>query len=103
MGIPIKTEYNWGKGAYFYVMLEKVDGGSGQIVETFDRAKITMSTAKHEAVFAWTETSTSVVSTDSHASLFLQRTRMSTVNQRLEVCVCVCVCVGVCGCMWQGC
>ena len=76
VGIPIKAEYDWGRGAFFHVLVEKSDKTpDARIDKKFEQAKIALSNERHEAIFVWAEASTQCVSTDPSAILYLQRTK----------------------------
>ena len=73
VGIPIKADYAWGKGAFFNVAIERVGEGAAELFEKHTRAKIMLSSEKHHKICNWIETRHQVVSGDSHATLFLSR------------------------------
>ncbi|MGB1596496.1 MAG: Calx-beta domain-containing protein [Promethearchaeia archaeon] len=73
VGIPIKADYAWGKGAFFNVAIERVGEGVAELFEKQTRAKIMLSSEKHHKICNWIETRHQVVSGDSHATLFLSR------------------------------
>merc|ERR1719199_612295 len=89
IAVPIIKDYNWGKGAHFFVQLEKSwsEEASADCVvdDKFGKAKIEMSAEKHEAVFVWTEAEVQCVSSDSHAILYLQRIKEFDVQKTVRI------------------
>jgi len=74
VGIPIKNEYLWGKGAHFFVELHaSPEDSQAHINLKFKKTKVQLSNERHASVFTWTEALANFVNTDSHAILYLQR------------------------------